>query len=125
KRDHAANVVAHLALVKPRRRDIPAEVGAKRCVAQYRGDPTQFIAILVHAGHLHRDHPLDRWREIAGYARTIAVVELRTPVVDEHRVDEVVRCENRIRYAWHPGRKAHRLLGGWHQRAVGKHRIAT
>src|SRR5437763_13035845 len=40
-RDHAADVVAHLPGVEPRRRDVPAEVRAERRVAKHRRYATQ------------------------------------------------------------------------------------
>src|SRR5438876_6922637 len=46
--DHAADIVAYLAHVKARRRDVPAEIGSQRRIAQHRGNAAQLVAVRVH-----------------------------------------------------------------------------
>src|SRR5881396_3768864 len=79
--------------------DVPAEVCGERRVTLYGRHAAELVAVRVDARHQHLDRASDRWRHVGGIACRIELVEVRTPVVIEHRVDEVVGEENRVRSA--------------------------
>src|SRR5882762_10671864 len=111
-RDHSAGVITDLVFVEPGRGDVPTEVCTERGVPQHHGHAAEFIAVGVNPRSAHCDDLLDARRHHGLHARCIAVVELRTEVVIENRVDQAGRCPRRdARNA----REPHRLFGGFDQ----------
>src|SRR6267378_3720965 len=93
--DHSASVIADLVFVEPGRGDVPPEVRTERGVAQHHGHAAEFIAVSVNPRGAHRDDLLDARRHYGLHARCVAVVELRTEIVIENRVDQAGRCPSR------------------------------
>ncbi len=53
--DHAARIVADLALVESGRGDVPAQIGAERRVTQHHRHAAHFVAVRVDLRHLQGD----------------------------------------------------------------------